>query len=435
MKNFKETDCSEYNIYNMELSDNQGPRQQMALMVDSENSRHSTARKGDSALTAFLRSKQQNALSGTQHTNSTFDTFAQEQEWEDDDDVPDDESILSIDIEHDLFALSRYKGADDESIVSLDIINDIKNDMILQPSYNEASEWGDDGNVPDEESIVPIDINDIKNDLIPLSNYNEDAVDEALKWTEAFMDHDDDSDEEFIEDAPLHDSMSSFNDGFDKLTKCMARSAHTRQELARQYSEKSLGSKASTTTDISQHSFSPNDYLQLQNPLGPSSSHSSTSRGLVRPRIIKKTQGLRSGLIRRHSHRSISGQDIPKRAGLVKKASLRSLNSSLNSISLHGNSTWGNLSRNSSFRKPNLSQELADSLMGSSSNLSLRVKARLSQNVNKRRMLDQHFVFAAPKFKPKSSNDDMVQRFSQSMPSITTYGESSLMRSVNTPRR
>jgi hypothetical protein len=420
MNSFNESNYSEYIDHNMALSDNQGTEQQMALMECSENPRHSTAGKGDSALTAFLRSnKKQNTLSGTQHTNSTFDTFAQEKEWGDDDDVPDDESIVSIDINDikDLLTLSSYRVPDDESIVSFDI-NDIKNDLIHLSSDNQAQEWGDDDDVPDEESIVPTDINDVENDLIPLSRYNEDAVDEALKWTEAFMDHDDDSDEESIEAAPLHDSMSSFNHGFVKLTSCMARSALTRQELARQYSEKSLGSSKSTTIDISQHSFNHNDSLQLQCPLGPSSSSHSTSSGLAKPRI-KKAQGLRSGLIRRHSHRSLSAQDITKR-GLVKKDSLASLNGSLNSISLHGNSTWKSLSRSSSFRKTKLSQETMRSLMDSST-LSLQVKARMSQKVNqKQRMLDQLFVVAAPRVQPKPNNKYMVQRLSQSMSSVVT---------------
>ena len=336
MNNFNnKTDYSEYNVYSMALSDNQGQEQQMALMDDSENPRHSTARKGDSALTAFLRSNtKQSTLSGTQHTNSTFDTFAQEQAWEDDGNVPDDESIVSIDI------------------------IDIKNDFIPLSSYK----------VPDDESIVSIDVNDIKNDLIPVSSYNEGAVDEALKWTEAFMAHDDDTDEESMEDeGPLRESMSSLNDGLEKLTKCMERSALSRQ-LITQYSDKSLGSATSTTTDISQHSFNHNDSLQLQNPLGPSSSHS-TSSGLVKPRIKKAQNITRSGLIRRHSHRSISGQDITKRS-LVKKDSLVSrLNAagSLNSISFHGDSSWRSLSRSSSsFRKTKLSDETSRSPMDSS---------------------------------------------------------------------
>jgi hypothetical protein len=362
MNTFNEaTGYSGFTDHNMAPSDNQGPEQQMALTVDGENSRHSTAgREGDSATTAFLRSKKnQSTLSGTQHTNSTFDTFAQDQQWEDD---------------------------------------------------------GDD--VPDEESIVSFDINDIENDLIPLSSYNEDAVDEALKWTEAFMDHDDDSKESSIEEAPLHDSMSSLNETFEKLTKCMERSAHTRQlltkQLPRQYSDKSLGSSTSAL-DISQRSFDHHDSLELLDPLGgPNSSHS-TSSGLVRPRIKKAQNSRRSGLIRRHStHRCLSGQDITKK-GLVKKNSLTSLNGSLNSISLNGNSKWGNLSRSSSFRKTKLSQETLRSILDPS-NLSVRVKARLSQNVNKRRMMDQqqHFVFAAPRLEPKPTNNDTDQRFSQS---------------------
>jgi hypothetical protein len=351
MNSFNESDYSEYNDYNMALSNNQGPEQKMVLMEFSENPRHSNAgnNKGDSALTAFLRSnKKQNTLSGTQHTSSSFDTFAQEhQEWEDDDaDVPDDE----------------------ESIVSIDI-NDIKNDFIPLSSYK----------VPDDESIVSIDVNDINNDFIPASSYNEGAVDEALKWTEAFMAHDDD--DESMEEAPLCDSMSSLNDGLEKLTKCMERSALSRQ-LITQYSEKSLGSSTSTTDDIAQHSFNHNNSLQPQQyPLGPSSSHS-TSSGLVKPRIKKAQNITRSGLIRRHSHRSVSGQEIIKR-GLVKKDSLivSRHNGSLNSISFHGDSSWRTMvPRNSSFRKTKLSQETSRSPMDSS-NSSLPVKARLSQNV------------------------------------------------------
>jgi hypothetical protein len=349
MNGFIETDNSEYDVYNtMALSDNQGPEQKMALMDDSENSPHSTT-KGDSALTAFLRSKQQNIQSGTLHTNSALDTFAREQEWRDDDDVPDDESIVYIhvnDIENDVFALSS--------------------------SYK----------VPDDESIVSIDGNE---DLIPVTSYDEDAADETLKWTEAFMDQDGNSDEEsMLEDAQLNNSMSSFNHGFEKLASGMAHSALTRQLAVRQYSEKSLGSSKSTAAGIFQHSFNQNDSLQLPNPLGPnSSSRSSSSGGHVRPRI-KRVQGLRNGVIRRHSHRSLSGQDIMKRAdSLAKnKASLANLNSSLNSISLHGNSTWGNLSRSSTFRKPKLSQETSRSLMEG-----LHIKARLSQKVNKKQRM------------------------------------------------
>jgi hypothetical protein len=360
MNTFIETDYSEYNDYNMTLSDNKGPEQQMALMDDSENYRHSTVGKGDSAL-PFLRSKKQDILSGTQHTNSTFDTFAEEQEWQYDNDVPDNESIFSLDID------------------------------------------------------------DIQNDLISLSSYNEDAVDEALKWTEASMD---DSDEESVEEAPLHDSMNSLlNNAFENLTKCMQLSALSRQLIKQ--SDMSLGS--STSTDISpQHSFNQHGSPQLQDPLlGPSPCHS-TSSGLVRPQINKAQATITrtSGLIRRHSHRTLSGQDIAK-SGLVKKDSLASLNGSLNSISLHGNTSWRNLSRSSSFRKPKLSQDTSRSLMDSSSSLSLPVKARLSQSV-KRRLLDQDFVFSAPKLKPgmnlqpkcnalKPTSNDMVQRFSQSM--------------------
>jgi hypothetical protein len=362
----EETDYRAFNGYNMASSDNQGqgPEQQRdPLMVDSEkNSRDSTAgtRKGDSALTAFLRSKKQNtALSGTQHTTSTFDTFAREdQEWGDDDDVPDDESIDSI------------------------YVDQINNYLCPQPIYN-----------VDEESIDTIDINDIKNDMPRLSSsYNEDAVDEALKWTEAFMDHhEDDSDEESsIEEAPpLHDSMSSFNEAFEKLTSCMERSAVTRK-LVTQYSEKSLCSSTSNSTlDISQRSFNDHDYLQLLDPLGHSSSHSighssihSITSGLAKTRIKKAQNITRSGLIRRHSHRSLSGQDITK-----------SLNDSLmGSISLHGNnSSLANLSRTSSVRNTKLSQDTSKSsslMEGPSKNLSLRVKApRLSQNANKRRSL------------------------------------------------
>jgi hypothetical protein len=358
----EETDYSGFNDYNMAPSDNQeGPEQQMSLMVDSESSPHSAAGKRDSALTAFLRSKKQNtALSGTQHTSSTFDTFAQEQEWEDDDD--DDESIVSIDIndiKNEFIPLSSYKVKDDESIISIDMIDDIT-----------------------------------KNDFIPaVTSYNEGAVDEALKWTEAFMAHDDNSDEESVEEAPLHDSMSSLNDGLEKLTKCMERSALSRQ-LITQYSEKSLGSSTSTTTDISPHSsFNHHDSLELQDPLvGPSSSHP-TSSGLVRPRIKKAQSITRSGLIRRHSsHRAggvSAGQDhITKRRGIVKKDSLVSrFNGSLNSISFHGDPGWRNLSRSSSARKTKLSQETSSrSLMDSSSSSlgSLPVKARLSQNVKVR---------------------------------------------------
>jgi hypothetical protein len=297
-----ETDYSEYNDHNMVLSDNQGPEQQMALSVDSKNSWHSsTAGKGDSALTACLRSKKQDTtLTGTQHTISTFDTFAEEgQERQDDDDVSDDESIVSI------------------------------------------------------------DINVIKTDFIDLSSYNEGAVDEDLKWTEGFMGHDDDSDEESIEEPSLlHDSMSSFlNEAlFENLTNCMERSALSRQ-LVRQYSEKSfVGS--TTSTEISLRSFNHNDSLHLQNPLGPSSCHSTSGSdgGLIRP-PIKKAQGgsKRSGLIRRHSHRSLSGQDLTK-------------------IDAAGNSSWRNLSRSSSFRKTNVKR------VG--------------------RQLDQDFLFAAPKLKP-----------------------------------
>jgi hypothetical protein len=328
-----ETDYSEYNDYNMTPSEgNQGPEQQMALMVDySEISGPSTSGKGDSALTAFLRSKKQNnnILSGTQHTNNTFDTFAQDKEWGDDDDVPDDESIVSIDI------------------------NDIKNELTPLSSYRVLP-------AEEDESIASIDI-------IPSLSYNEGAVDEALKWTEAFMDHNgDDSDEESIEDAPLHDSMSSLNDGLEKLTKCMERSALSRQ-LITQYSDKSLGSSsASTTTDISQHSFNHNDSLQLLDPPGLTrSSHSgSTSSGLVKPRIKKAQNITRSGLIRRHSsHRNITGQDITKR-GLGKKDSLVSrLNGSLNSISFHGEPSWRTLSRSSSARKVKLSQDTSRNLM------------------------------------------------------------------------
>jgi hypothetical protein len=376
MNTFIETDYSEYNDYNMALvSDNKVPEQQMAPMDDSENFEHSSTagNKGDSALTAFLRSKKQDTLSGTQHTNSTFDTFSGVQEWQYDDDGLDNESVFSL------------------------------------------------------------DINDIENDLIPLSSYNEDAVDEALKWTGAFMDQDD---EESIEEAPLHDSMSSLNNAFENLTKSMERSAFTRQ-LVMQYSEKSLGSSTSTTEDhISQHSFNAEHHdspQELQDPLGPSSCHS-TSSGLVRPRIKKAqaTIARRSGLIRRHSHRTISGQDIAKSGLGVKKDSLSSLNGSLKSISLHGNVRWRNLSRGSSFRKSKLSQETSCSgLVDSSSSLNLPVKAApagLSQNV-KRRLLVQDFVFSAPKLKPgmnlqpkcnalKPTSNDTVQRFSQSMSSI-----------------
>jgi hypothetical protein len=405
MNNFDATDSCKYNVYNMAPSDNQGPEQQMALMVDSENnSRHSTAgERGDSALTAFLRSKQQNSQSGTQHTNNTFDSFARDQRREVDDDVADDGSIASIDIngiENGLISPSRYKVPDDEpiipdliplsicnetqecvadnddvtdnesSIASIDI-NGIENGLISPSRYkvpddesitphliplsscNEAQPWGDG----DGEDIVPIHISDLKNDLIPLSSYIEDAVDEDLMWTEALMDHDD------IKDAPLYDSTSSLNEGFQKLTNSMERSAFTRQELTRQYSEQSLGSTTSTATDISQHSFNHHDSFQLPNPVRPSSSsHSSTSSGLGRPRIKKKAQGPRRGLIRRHSHRSLSGQDITRR-GLIQKDSLVSLNGSLNSISLH-----------SSFRNIKESQDTSRSLMGSSSNLSLRVR-------------------------------------------------------------
>jgi hypothetical protein len=385
----EETNYSGFNGYNMAPSDNQGPERQRSPMVDSENSRHSTAgRKGDSALTAFLRSKKresnQSTLSTTQHTTSTFDTFAQEdQEWGDDDDVADDESIDSIDVDN------------------------INNYLCPQPSYN-----------VDDESIASIDINDIKQDMIPVSSYNEDAVDEALKWTEAFMDHDDDdSSSESSMEEPLHDS--SFNQAFEKLTSCMERSALTRK-LVTQYSEKSLCSSTSAL-DVSQRSFNHQDSLRLLDPLGHSldpalghsSSHSighssmhSITSGLAKTRIKKAT---RSGLIRRHSHRSLSGQDITK-----------SLNGSLNSISLHGNSSLGNMPRPSSVRNTKLSQDTSGSLMESPSNLSLRVKARLSQNVNKRRMLDQHFVFAAPKLKAKPTSNDMVQRFSQSMSCVAT---------------
>jgi hypothetical protein len=389
MNTFIETDYSHYNDHNMMAqSHNEAREQQMALMVDnSENPGTSSAGKGDSAVTAFLRSKKQNALSGTQHTNSTFDTFAQEdQEWEDNDDVPEDESILSFDI------------------------NDIENELGPLSSYN----------VPDNESIVPLDINDTKTDLIPLSGYNADAVDEALKWTEAFMDYD--SDEESIEEAPpLHDSMSSFNEVFVKLTGCMERSAHTRQELVKQLSEKSLVSTTSSTASFSQHSLNHNDSLQLLDPRGLArSSHSSTSTGLVRPRIKKVQNVAKSGLTRRLSHRSLSGPDITRRGGLVKKDSLSSLNGSLKSISLHRNSSWGNLPRSSSFRMPKLSQETTRSLLGleSSASLSLRVKARLSQNVTKRRLLDQKFVFAAPQLTPKPTENDMVQHLSKSLSSI-----------------
>jgi hypothetical protein len=364
----EETDYSGFNDYNIAPSDSQGPEQKVVLMDVGENSRHhsNAGREGDSATTAFLRSKKnQSTLSVPQHTHSTFDTFAPEdQEWED-----DDEDVL-----------------DEESLVSL------------------------------------FDINDIKNDVIPLSSYNDDAVDEALKWTEAFMDHDNDSDEESsIEEAPLHDSMSSFNETFEKLTKCMERSALARQLLTRQLptqcSEKSLGSSTSSL-DISQRSFHHHDSLELLDPLaGPNSSHSSTGSGLVRPRIKKAQKNItRSGLIRRHSShpRGLSGQDITKR-GLVKKDSLTSLNGSLNGISLNGNSSWGNLSRSSSFRKTKLSPETLRNLLDTPSNLSLRVKARLSQNVNKRRMMDQqqqHFVFglAAPRgLEPKPTNNDISQ--------------------------
>jgi hypothetical protein len=429
MNNFSVTDDSGYHVYNMALSDNQGPEQQMALMSDGENnSRHSTAgNKGDSALTAFLRSKQQRSLSGTQYTNSTFDTFAQDQEWVDDDDVLDDESILSIDIkgiENDLFSLSRYKAPDDESITSIDIVNDIHKDLIPQSIYSqEAQEWGDDADVPIDESVVPIDINGSnKNYLTPsLSSYSEGAVDKALMWTEAFMDHHDDSDEESIDDAPLLDSTSFFTEGVEKLTDCMSRSALTRQELARQYSEKSLGSTTSTTTDISQRSFNHNDSLQLQNSLGlgSSSSHSSTSTsGLGRPRIKKAQSRSRSGLIRRHSYRSISAHDSTKR-GLVQKDPLVNLDGSVNSLSLHGNSSRRNLYRSSSCRDTSRSLVEEES---SQANLSLRVKARLAQNVFKRRMLDQHFVVGAPKLKLKPTNNDMVQHLSEpSMSSIVTF--------------
>jgi hypothetical protein len=385
-----ETDYSGFNGCNMAPSEDknhQGPEQQRTLMVDSENSRHYTAgRKGDSALTAFLRSKKQNTtLSGTQHTNSTFDTFAQEdQEWGDDDVMADDESIDSIDVDN------------------------INNYLCPQPSYN-----------VNDESIASVDINDIKNDMIHLSSYNEDTIDEALKWTEGFtMDHhEDDYDEESSMDEELHDS--SFNKAFEKLTSCMERSALTRK-LVTQYSEKSLCSSTSAL-DVSQRSFNHQDSLRLLDPLGHSldpalghsSSHSighssmhSITSGLAKTRIKKAT---RSGLIRRHSHRSLSGQDITK-----------SLNGSLNSISLHGNSSLGNMPRPSSVRNTKLSQDTSGSLMESPSNLSLRVKARLSQNVNKRRMLDQHFVFAAPKLKAKPTSTDMVQRFSQSMSCVAT---------------
>jgi hypothetical protein len=161
-----------------------------------------------------------------------------------------------------------------------------------------------------------------------------------------------------------------------KLANCMERSAHTRQELA-------LVSPTSITASISQHTFNHNDSLQLL-PLGLStrSSHSSKSSDLVRPRIKKSQNITKSGLTRRHSHRSLSGQDIIRR-GLVKKDSLASLNGSLKSISLHRNFSWGNLSRTStSFPKPKLSQETYRSLMESSPSLRLRAKAQLSQNVN-----------------------------------------------------
>jgi hypothetical protein len=389
-----ETDYSGFNGCNMAPSEDknhQGPEQQRTLMVDSENSRHYTAgRKGDSALTAFLRSKKQNTtLSGTQHTNSTFDTFAQEdQEWGDDDVMADDESIDSIDVDN------------------------INNYLCPQPSYN-----------VNDESIASVDINDIKNDMIHLSSYNEDTIDEALKWTEGFtMDHhEDDYDEESSMDEELHDS--SFNKAFEKLTSCMERSALTRQ-LVRQYSEKALRSSTSAL-DISKRSFNHQDSLRLLDPLGhtsldPALGHSSSNNighssihsitsGLAKTRIIKKAQNItRSGLIRRHSHRSLSGgQDIAK-----------SLNCSLNSISLHGNSSLANLPRTSSVRNTKLSQDTSSSLMESPSKLSLRVlKARLSQNVDNRRILDyQHSVSAAPKLKAKPTSNDMVQRYSRSMP-------------------
>jgi hypothetical protein len=356
MNNFDEASYSEYQSYNIKLSHiDRGPEQRRTLTADSnDNSRHSsTAGKGDSALTAFLRAKTQSDLSGTnhtQHTNSTFDTFAQEQEWEDDDDMPDDESIVSFDITDIQNDLSRpqssYKVPDDESIDPFDII---------------------------DESIVALDVvNDSNNDLIPLSNYNEDAVDEALKWTEsALMDHDDDdSDEESIEsidqDPRSHDSMSSFNAAFGKLSNCMERSALTRQQLSRQYSEKSLVSTTSSTADISHNSFIHKDSRHLQDPLGlvRSSHHSSTSNnGLVKPPIKKAQNIARSGHARRRSSisgqdfsRSISGQDF-SRAGLVNKDSLASLNGSQRRISVDLNASYGNLSRSNSFRKPKLSQE------------------------------------------------------------------------------
>jgi hypothetical protein len=369
MNTFVDTDYSEYSHYTPALFDSQGPQQQIALMDDhgERSSRHSaTAGKGDSPLTAFLRSKKQVTLSGTQHTDSTVDTFAQEQEWENNDDaVPDDESIVSIDI--------------------YDLI---------------------------EDDLIPL--SSFEDDLIPLSSYNEDAVDEALKWTEALIDRhdDDDDDEESIEEAPLHEPTSSLNEAFVKLTKCMERSDLTRQ-LIKQHSDRSLGSSATSTIDNSQHSFNHHDSLRLHDPLGPSSCHSSTSSGLVRPPRIQKADGItRSGLIRRHSHRSRSGPDITRR-GLVNKNSLVSLNGSMNSISLHRNSSWGNLSRSSSFRKPKLSQEQTSHILmeRSASSSNLRVKTRLSQNMNRRQMLDQYFVVAGPKLKPKATSNDLLQRF------------------------
>jgi len=45
-----------------------------------------------------------------------------------------------------------------------------------------------------QTTILRVSRFDIKNESIPLSNYNEDAVDEGLQRTEAFMDHDGDSD-------------------------------------------------------------------------------------------------------------------------------------------------------------------------------------------------------------------------------------------------
>ena len=116
----------------------------------------------------------------------------------------------------------------------------------LGESCQDFSEYNEeDFDDSDNLSVLSIDIF-TREDLFTRSEYNAEAVDEALMLSselDCYTDEEtmerNNGNKEFEDQLSFNDSMSSLNLAFEKLNKCMERSALTRN-LIRHYSEKSL---------------------------------------------------------------------------------------------------------------------------------------------------------------------------------------------------